>query len=224
MTDSVFLLRSCLPFSFKALYLKENQFPLKTHLFAFTVIFFALLTSSCQKKPSASFSTDKEVYMKFDAVRLSNTSDNAYYYTWIVNGPGGEEIRSSKENFSFDLSQVGNYEITLCVYSKNGRELSKVSKTIESQKIVTPYVFYTNSLNSTLKNVSIYIDNQFMGMLTTNCYNTPTCGTLNTLTVEIPDGVHDLRFTFGPIGHNKVYYDVNFSHNGRACSPYLISS
>jgi hypothetical protein len=197
---------------------------LKTHLFALTAILFLLATTSCQKKPSASFSTDKEVYTNRESVRLTNTSDNAYYYTWIVKGPGGEEIRGSKESFSFDLSQVGSYEITLCVYSKNGKEVSKVSKTIESRTAITSYVFYTDDLDNTLKNVSVYVDNLYKGAITTNCYSVPTCGTPNTLTLEIPDGIHDLRFTFGPIGHNKIYYNVLFSNNGQTCRPYRISS
>lgn len=201
-----------------------NYIPLKVHLFALTALFFLLMATSCQKKPTASFSTDKEVYTNHESVRLTNTSGNAYYYAWIVKGPGGEEIRGSEENFSFDLSRVGNYEITLCVYSKNGKEVSKLSKTVESRTAVTSYVFYTNSLDNTLKNVSIYIDNQYMGSLSTNCYTTPSCGTANTLSVDIPDGTHDLRFTFGPIGHNKIYYDVPFSYNGKTCRPYLISS
>ena len=197
---------------------------MKTHLLALTALFFLLTGTSCQKKPAASFSTDKEVYTVRESVRMTNSSDNASYYTWIVKGPGGEEIRGSKESFSFELSQAGTYEITLCVYSKNGKEVSKFSKTIESRTAVSSYVFYTNSLDNTLKNVSIYIDNQYVGMLNTNCYSTPSCGTPNTLAVEIPDGLHDLRFTFGPIGHNKIYYNVAFSNNGTTCRPYLISS
>lgn len=197
---------------------------MKTHLFVLTPLLLLLATTSCQKKPTASFSTDKEIYMNRETVILSNTSSDAYYYTWIVKGPEQEEIRRSEENFSFDLNQVGTYEITLCVYSKNGKEVSKVSKTIESRTAVTSYVFYTNDLDNTLKNVSVYVDNLYKGVITTNCYSTPTCSTPNTLTLEIPDGIHDLRFTFGPIGHNKIYYNVQFSNNGQTCRPYLISS
>lgn len=123
---------------------------MKTHLLALTAIFLLLTATSCQKKPSASFSTDKEVYSIHERAHLSSASTGAYYYTWIVKGPANEEIRGSEEDFSFDLSQIGTYDITLCVYSKNGKEVSKVSKTISVTSNEGNVIFYTNRSGNTL--------------------------------------------------------------------------
>lgn len=101
---------------------------MKTPLFAFTALFFMLVAFSCQKKPSAAFSTNKETYNRGENVICTDQSDDAYSISWVVRGP--TEFRSTNSSFTFSAPLEGSYEITQACYSKNTKKVSKTSKNI----------------------------------------------------------------------------------------------
>lgn len=126
---------------------------MKTHLFALTALFFLLTATSCQKKPNASFSSPKSEYNAGELVALSNTSDNAETFSWIVTGPDGNEMRSTERNYSFVASLAGKYEVRLGAYSKNGKYSNKSIQTIMVKSIEGSAVVYTTRAGS----VSYYV-------------------------------------------------------------------
>jgi hypothetical protein len=195
---------------------------LKTHLFALTAIFFLLATTSCQKKPTASFSTDKEVYTIGEKVLLSNASQDAYYYTWIAKGPGMEEIRSSKEDFSFMLSQVGTYEISLSVYSKNGKLVSQHSKSINSQNVkanIGRVVFYTTNTGT------IYYVSQngiSLGNFEDSFTGVPQCNATGALTYQTAAGVQSFYIQkYTSVTTGIATYTVQVEDG--LCKPLLVN-
>jgi hypothetical protein len=195
---------------------------LKTHLLALTALFFLLTTVSCQKKPTASFSTDKEVYTTRETVYLENSSTEAHYYTWIVKGPEKEEIRSSKEDFSFTLSQVGTYEISLSVYSKNGKLVSQHSKSINSQNVkanIGRVVFYTTNTNTiyyvSQNGISLgYFEDSFTGV--------PQCNATGALTCQTAAGVQSFYIQkYTSVTTDIATYTVQVEDG--LCKPLLVN-
>ena len=52
-----------------------------------------ILLTSCQKQPSADFSTDKSEYIAGDVVKLTNSSTDGSSYKWIM--PDGQTNTST---------------------------------------------------------------------------------------------------------------------------------
>ena len=83
--------------------------------------------ASCQKKPSASFTSDKEVYYAGDTIHLTNTSTNAHSYVWTM--PDGSQQFNENASYVVDTSVL--YEklnFQLEAYSKHDRKKSLLSK------------------------------------------------------------------------------------------------
>lgn len=123
---------------------------MKTLVFALTALLFLLASTSCQKKPTASFSTLKTEYNVGESITLSNASSDAETYSWVVVAPDGKEMRSSTREFMFVGSQQGAYEVRLGAYSQNGRHFDKSRKTINVKSNEGSVIFYTNRTGSTL--------------------------------------------------------------------------
>ncbi len=189
---------------------------LKNYLFILIAI-VAITLSGCQKKPAASFTTDKEIYSNGDYMQLTNTSSNAHSYSWVVKGP--KEYRSDTRDPSVLMDKVGTYEISMSCYSKNGKFSGKVSKSVEVVASIGQYVFYTDDLGSNATSAKVYIDNIYIGTITQNSGSIiPACGATGCVTTSIPQGLHDVRITFMPYNLNKIYYDMSFTNRG--CNPF----
>jgi hypothetical protein len=190
---------------------------LKTQLLALTAILFLLATTSCQKKPTASFSTNKEVYSIGEKVLLSNASQDAYYYTWIVKGPGMEESRGSKEDHSFILNQYGTYEISLSVYSKNGKLVSRSSKTITVAVKEGSAVFYTTRSGTSYE---VYQNGVRYSSFGGTFFSAPNCGATGAYTFTGNAG----QYTFMMINYFTSAtrtYSVDITAGG--CKPVLVN-
>jgi photosystem II stability/assembly factor-like uncharacterized protein len=190
---------------------------LKTHLFALTALFFLLTATSCQKKPTASFSTNKEVYSIGEKVLLSNASSDAYYYTWIVKGPEKEESRGSKEDHSFILTQYGSYDISLSVYSKNGKQVSRSSKTITVTAKEGNAIFYTTRSGTSYE---IYQNGTYYGNFGGTFSGVPNCGATGAYTFTGDAGQYSFMMINYFTSATRTY-SVNITAG--ACQPVLVN-
>ena len=184
---------------------------MKTHLFALTALLIVLTTSSCQKKPKASFSTDKESYAQGELISCKDKSTDAYSIFWTVKGP--EEYRGKNPDFSFYPATAGNYEITQSCYSKNNKLSDKSTKSI-TVKGPPPapngsVIFYTTYHNSA---INVFKDNVLMGTITQMYTSTPACGASNCVTLSFPPGSYQFVAGFVTYPVTKTYY-VNILSN-----------
>ncbi len=93
--------------------------------------------TSCQKEPSASFTTDRVKVGTTDTVNFTNTSKDGDNYEWNF----GDGTTSKLENPTHTFSTEGTYTVTLKAFSKNGKKSSEVVTTI---KVVANNLEYDN--------------------------------------------------------------------------------
>jgi PKD repeat protein len=86
--------------------------------------------ASCQKTPTASFTTSTTSPEAGEIVRFNNTSENGESYNWDF-GDGGN---STQENPEHTFSNEGTYSISLEVLSKNGKKKDIATSTITVSK------------------------------------------------------------------------------------------
>lgn len=87
-------------------------------LIAVTVVFV-----SCQKKPTACFTTTPATLTVHDDVRFTNCSTEGYSYQWNF----GDGVKSNMVAPSHTYHTVGTYEVTLKATSKNEWKYEKVT-------------------------------------------------------------------------------------------------
>ena len=136
---------------------------------------FAFLFQSCQKYPSASFTTDLQEYTVGETIRLSNLSTDADSYLWTF--PNGET--STLDSIQYIIPQntpTGLQSIKLAAYSKNKKKIDE--KTV--YVTIKPSAAFTGSAtfwlygasngsyaNVTVQNVTKYITDYY--------YSEPSC-------------------------------------------------
>lgn len=190
---------------------------MKTHsLFTF-IVALSLVLNSCQKKPSASFTTDKDTYLRGQSVVLTNTSTDASSQVWIVKGPESYEKRSSEPFFSFNADYIGTYEISLSCYSKNSKLSSKTSKTINVLSSEGSIVFYTTNSGSIYQ---IYQNGNYVGNFSGTFYSVPNCGATGALTYGTNTGQYTFNITNYFSGTTKTY---TIQVDGGVCKPFLVT-
>jgi len=82
----------------------------------YLLIAIPILTYSCQKVPTASFSTDNAEPEVGQEVHFKNRSDNSVSYEWDF----GDGYGSNEENPVYIFTATGTFEVKLKVTSKNG--------------------------------------------------------------------------------------------------------
>jgi hypothetical protein len=99
-------------------------------------LFFAiLLLASCQKQPTASFTTDKETYQAGETIHCNDISNNAYRWTWTA--PDGKIYTTRNLDWVTDSNDLGGTKtFTLEVASKNGKKNSTSSKSITLKELI----------------------------------------------------------------------------------------
>ncbi len=113
--------------------------------------------SACEKKPNASFKTNKEEYVAGEDVILTNTSESGSSFEWIL--PDGKTSANKNSDFVIDInSGFDELSFTLVAKSKQHCMRNSTTKTIKvipksyiTETIVSPYsysTFYTANINS----------------------------------------------------------------------------
>jgi PKD repeat protein len=82
--------------------------------------------TSCQKEPTASFTTNKDSIGARDTIRFSNTSSEGDHYEW--NFGDGQTSTDKEPNHIY--TTAGKYTITLKAISKNGKKSNEVTEAI----------------------------------------------------------------------------------------------
>jgi PKD repeat protein len=155
-------------------------------IFIICVIFF----QSCHHAPTASFTADKDEYSAGETIQLTNTSSNAYSYKWEA--PGLTTPLTGK-NASIIARKKGTYQVTLTVFSKNGKKSSSTSKTVVVKAGKGQLVIYTSTYP--VLPISIKIDNVPAGVITQTFSNPPFCGATGCVNAELEGGEHQFEMT-----------------------------
>ena len=133
----------------------------------FIVLIISFLFQSCEKKPNASFKTDKEEYIAGQDVILINTSESGGSFEWIL--PGRRTSANKSSDFVIDInSGFDELSFTLVAKSKQHCKRNSVTKTIKvipksyiTVTIVSPYAygtFYSANINSSSTSSNYIID------------------------------------------------------------------
>jgi hypothetical protein len=155
---------------------------------------FTIILSSCQKQPSADFTTDKSQYQGGDVVMLTSTSVDAKSYKWTL--PDGQT--SSKSNLNYTLaSNQGDATLTfkLEAISKNGKKTDDATKIITVKAASGQALIWTS--NSSADPISVYIDDISVGTITAYYNSAPECGSMGCVTANLKVGDHLVDATDG---------------------------
>jgi hypothetical protein len=178
-----------------------------------------ILLTGCQKKPSASFSTNKDTYTLGETVMCTDKSGDAYSINWIVRGP--TEFRSTTSFFTFSPRLEGNYEITQACYSKNTKKVSKTSKNIvvvnNNSSTSGQYIFYSSDIYNSY--VQIYVDGLYKGNITQEYSSAPSCGANGCITLALDPGSHSVQAVFMAFNQSS-YYTISVGQGN--CNPFFV--
>jgi len=97
------------------------------NLFALPAIALAVLFTSCEKEPKASFSTSKTEVDIEEVVTFTNTTVNAETYNWNF----GDGNTSTLVSPTHKYTTAGTYTVTLTAESKNGKKTDVTTATIK---------------------------------------------------------------------------------------------
>ena len=125
---------------------------------------FLVLLASCQRQPTANFTTDKTEYQAGDTVHLKNTSEHGKHYIWTM--PDGSTQTTTDatyiipdttlySNFTFKLEALSRREKKTNSYSKNilatiKPKLSGNSFKIDNNLFVYGYPSIVDSADKTI--------------------------------------------------------------------------
>jgi hypothetical protein len=153
-----------------------------------------LLFSSCNKQPTADFTTDKTEYSAGDVVKLTNKSLDAKSYKWIF--PDGQT--SASPNVDYTLASnitPGVYSIKLEAISKKGNKKSEASKSITVNAAAGQLTVWTS--NSSVNPITVKINNVTLGTITLYYTSNPGCGANGCVTANLNTGVYTISATDG---------------------------
>jgi|BioPla2DNA2_1021312.scaffolds.fasta_scaffold49856_2 hypothetical protein len=141
----------------------------------FTSIMIMLVFASCQKQPTADFSTDKTSYVGGETIYVTNHSINAEFYEWELSD--GQSTRVA-DNFKYytDVSQSGVLTIQLTAYSKNYKKSSVMVKSVTITPAKGEATFWLS--NGYITTVYLYVPGYgtISSEINRAYYDIPDCG------------------------------------------------
>jgi PKD repeat protein len=119
----------------------------RSYNFILIVFILSIILSACQKEPTAEFASSKSIANIGEMISFINTSKDADSYEWNF-GDGGI---STETNSSHSFNTGGIYNVSLKVFSKNGKKSDEaiVSITITNTADITPPVITLIGANPT---------------------------------------------------------------------------
>lgn len=183
----------------------------KRILFGLTLI----ALTSCQKQPSADFTTDKTEYIAGDVVKLTNTSGDANKFKWTF--PDGQTNAAENVDYTTAENQTdGTLTFKLEALSKNGKKTDEATKTVSIKAATGLLTVWT--ANSTVNQISVSIDGNAAGTITQ--YYTggvPACAATGCVTATLKIGSHTISATDGNYSWNGT---MTVTKNG--CSTFKL--
>lgn len=108
------------------------------------LLFIAIVISSCQKKPEASFTFSPEDAKSGDQISFKNTTTDADSYEWDF----GDGTTSTEENPTHTYDSPGIYDVILTAYTED-----KAKKDLSFQQIE---IAMTTAMELTVRNIYNY--------------------------------------------------------------------
>ena len=100
-----------------------------------------LLIGSCQKEPTANFTTDKETYTAGETVHCKDASTNAHSWKWTM--PDGKIYTTQNVDYTIDSNDLGGKKVfTIEVESKNGKKAGITLKSIRVKQYILPSDYF----------------------------------------------------------------------------------
>lgn len=167
----------------------------------------ALLCLGCNKKPTASFFTDKSEYAPGETILIANRSTYAGSCKWTF--PDGSTSTAREPFYSIpDNTVSGDYTIRLETFSRRGNKKSVTSRTVTIKQPGTLVTFWT-SRNVPL---TISVDGVLAGVITTAYFSIPSCGASGCVSVELTFGQHTIS-----VESSSSAYTRNIQVNQTGC-------
>lgn len=160
-------------------------------------------------KPKAEFSY---VLGRSGQASFTNLSQNATSYIWDF-GDGRGDIIKNPGIHQFEKN--GQFSVTLTSSGEGGSDV--ISKSIAIDNVLGSLIVYKSGKTNT-KNISVYIDNVFIGTVTGNLYypSAPDCGATNSATTQLSEGTHAL-YCVEVSGSNPIKWSANIKTVGGVC-------
>ena len=161
----------------------------------------AFIMMECNKPPKADFTTDKDQYTAGEVIHITNKSLHAVTYNWLFPDLSVSHSKNPEYTLNADLDD-GSFPIRLESLSKTENSLITKTLTIESQKGQVTVWTSDSVVKQNNKNVQVWIDNNFIGNITTQYNSEPTCGADGCITVNIKKGTHTI-YVYNPFNDNS---------------------
>lgn len=162
---------------------------------ALLLLVISTVVLSCNKQPTADFSTDKLEYTQGETVVCTNLSANGDSFVWIL--PEGQTNSSTNLNFMTSTSMTpGTYNISLKALSKNGKKTASVTKSFVLKQASGQLTVWTSRSN--VGPITVKVNGTTYGTITLYyASSTPACGANGCVTVNLPVGRHTISATDG---------------------------
>ena len=144
---------------------------------------------------------------------FTNLSQNATIYLWNF-GNGSTSVLKTPGIQSY--SQNGQFSVSLSVKGDGGSDV--ISKTITINNVLGGLIVYKSGKTAT-KNISVYVDNIFIGTVTGSLYypSAPDCGASDSATTSLSEGTHAL-YCVEVSGLNPSKWSANIKVVGGNCT------
>jgi hypothetical protein len=165
---------------------------IQTILLYIISLLFLFISSSCTKQPIADFKINKEIFDPGDLVFCTNNSTNAKSVKWTL--PDGTITGARNAQFPINAGMAaGVHEIKLQVFYGRDKtdETTKTFTLNPKQSTLTLWASYSTSP------LSVYVDNEFWGQISSYYNNDPGCNAEGCLTKVVAPGEHAIQVTNG---------------------------
>ena len=161
-------------------------------------------------KPKAEFSY---VLGKAGQASFTNLSQNATSYIWDF-GDGRGDIIKNPGIYQFEKN--GQFSVTLTASGEGGSDV--ISKSIAIDNVQGSLIVYKSGRTNT-KNISVYVDNVFIGTVTGNLYyqSAPDCGASASATTQLSEGTHSV-YGVEVSGSSPIKWNSTIKVIGGSCA------
>lgn len=114
---------------------------MKTMKFILIGIIISIMIPSCDKEPTANFTTEKDTCYAGQSIHLTNTSINAESWKWTM--PNGQVITTNNIDYLVDSMDLGGTSKTFTLEVKNGSKTSSIAKSVYVSQPIYSSDFYS---------------------------------------------------------------------------------
>ncbi len=146
---------------------------MKPYRILFSMLSVAVLMTSCQKQPTASFKTDKSVYVAGETIKLTSTSTDASNYKWTM--PDGQTSATKDVDYTLNVNdQSQSLLFKLEVSSKNDKKKDEATQTV-IENAATGNIVFWQIAGSGFGTTTVQL-NGFSSDITLDMTSVPSCG------------------------------------------------